>query len=187
MICSGAVNQYNVFNNIPAFINGWTHTYVNTGTARDILIVMDALQPIDTLDTADLYLDIDRRLSQGTDDPSHADYFSGRVGRLKFYNSEAEKAADTKTLIVPLPEMKAPYIPPVDPMHEYTDREIIQRAQEAMNSLGYECGTPDGLIGKKTRAALAAFQQAHGLAKSGSVTHQTAQLLEELGYGILGE
>ena len=62
---------------------------------------------------------------------------------------------------------------------------VIRRAQEAMNSLGYECGTPDGLSGKKTKAALSAFQRDHALMETGTVTHQTVEALFALGYDIL--
>lgn len=61
---------------------------------------------------------------------------------------------------------------------EYTDRETVQAVQQALNDAGYDCGTPDGLAGKKTRAAITAYQQDHGLTVTGTATYE---LLDALG------
>ena len=44
-------------------------------------------------------------------------------------------------------------------------------------ALGYEPGTADGLMGRRTRSALRAFQRAHGLAPSGQIDDATRAAL----------
>ena len=60
----------------------------------------------------------------------------------------------------------------------YTDQEIIQKVQEALNAAGYDCGTPDGKAGDKTHAALNAYQEANGLIVQNDITDE---LLNSLG------
>ena len=55
---------------------------------------------------------------------------------------------------------------------EYTDKETIRSVQAALNEAGYDCGTPDGIAGKNTQAAISAFQQDNGLNETGTVTHE---------------
>ncbi len=51
----------------------------------------------------------------------------------------------------------------------------VQAAQRKLNELGYNAGTPDGLMGRGTRSAIIAFQQASGLAATG-IADQTLLL-----------
>jgi len=57
------------------------------------------------------------------------------------------------------------------------DREAIRRVQEALNSLGYSCGTADGVPGFQTRSALRRFQKANGLTATGEITSETSNKL----------
>ena len=43
----------------------------------------------------------------------------------------------------------------------------VTRLQTALNSMGYDCGTADGIFGAKTEAAVRVFQQAKGLTVDG--------------------
>src|SRR5699024_4010583 len=43
----------------------------------------------------------------------------------------------------------------------------VQAIQRKLNELGYEAGTADGLMGRKTRSAIIAFQQDRGLTTTG--------------------
>lgn len=43
----------------------------------------------------------------------------------------------------------------------------VQAIQRKLNELGYEAGTADGLMGRRTRSAIIAFQQDRGLAATG--------------------
>jgi membrane-bound lytic murein transglycosylase B len=49
--------------------------------------------------------------------------------------------------------------------------------QADLNKAGFDCGTPDGVLGRKTRSALRQYQKAHGLAADG---FPTAALLDGL-------
>ena len=62
-----------------------------------------------------------------------------------------EKKPDAPEAIYLWPEGKVPTLT------EYTDKATIKAVQAAMNELGFECGTPDGVSGKKTAAAISAF------------------------------
>ncbi|PVB62923.1 peptidoglycan-binding protein [Labrenzia sp. 011] len=54
---------------------------------------------------------------------------------------------------------------------------MIREAQDKLNYLGFETGTPDGQMGPRTRSAIRAFQRSLGLPETGEVD---ARLLEEL-------
>lgn len=43
----------------------------------------------------------------------------------------------------------------------------IYKAQEKLNALGFPVGTPDGIMGPRTRAELKRFQQSRGVPASG--------------------
>ena len=48
----------------------------------------------------------------------------------------------------------------------------LQSVQTALNEAGYDCGTPDGIAGRNTQAAISAFQQDNGLNETGTATHE---------------
>jgi len=54
----------------------------------------------------------------------------------------------------------------------YSDKETIQSAQAALNAAGYDCGTPDGIAGKGTAAAITQYQTDKALNVTGTVTHE---------------
>lgn len=53
----------------------------------------------------------------------------------------------------------------------------IKKIQEKLNELGYDCGTPDGKIGKKTIAAIKKFQKDRGLTIDGIAGTKTKKEL----------
>jgi len=53
----------------------------------------------------------------------------------------------------------------------------MREAQERLNGLGYNVGTPDGAAGPKTAKALREFQQAQGLPVTGKLDTATAGAL----------
>ena len=54
--------------------------------------------------------------------------------------------------------------------------KIIQ-IQEKLNKLGYDCGKADGVIGKKTKTAIKAFQKDKGLIVDGIIGSETLDAL----------
>lgn len=61
---------------------------------------------------------------------------------------------------------------------QYTDAAVVRMVQEALNAAGFDCGTPDGQAGSKTRAALESYQREKGINVNGVITDE---LLEALG------
>jgi peptidoglycan hydrolase-like protein with peptidoglycan-binding domain len=55
--------------------------------------------------------------------------------------------------------------------------EEIKKVQEALKEKGQDPGAVDGIMGKKSRAALKAFQKANGIKVTGTVDDQTAEKL----------
>lgn len=53
----------------------------------------------------------------------------------------------------------------------------IQKIQTKLNSLGYNCGTPDGIMGAKTKEAIMKFQKANQLTADGIAGPQTLKKL----------
>jgi len=54
---------------------------------------------------------------------------------------------------------------------------MIREAQDKLNYLGFDTGTPDGQMGPRTRSAIRAFQRSLGLPETGEVD---SKLIEEL-------
>ena len=52
---------------------------------------------------------------------------------------------------------------------EYTDKETVKKVQQALNDMGFDCGTPDGAAGKKTRAAITDYQSVNGMEPTGTI------------------
>ena len=54
---------------------------------------------------------------------------------------------------------------------------VVRLVQERLAERGYDPGPVDGMIGSATRAALASFQRAEGLADSGTINTETLDAL----------
>jgi len=52
---------------------------------------------------------------------------------------------------------------------DYSDKQIVKAVQQALNDAGFNCGTPDGVAGKKTTAAIKDYQAANGLSQTGEI------------------
>jgi photosystem II stability/assembly factor-like uncharacterized protein len=61
--------------------------------------------------------------------------------------------------------------------------DMVRRAQEALNSAGYDVGTPDGRAGTRTVAAIRKFQEDKGVPVSGKLDDATLSALG-LGGGV---
>jgi len=58
------------------------------------------------------------------------------------------------------------------------NKTTIKDVQTKLNSIGYSCGTPDGVAGKNTTAAVMSFQKLCGLKdQSGTITDETISKL----------
>ena len=44
----------------------------------------------------------------------------------------------------------------------YTDKDTVKKVQQALNDAGYNCGTPDGVAGKKTAVAITQYRTERG-------------------------
>ena len=64
------------------------------------------------------------------------------------------------------------------------DKETTQTIQEYLNENGYDCGTPDGIAGKKTKAALTQFQEDHDLFPSGYIDDCLMKYLDKQNVNI---
>lgn len=60
----------------------------------------------------------------------------------------------------------------------YTDKENIQKVQTLLNQAGYDCGSADGVPGKKTNNALLQFERDHGLPETTDITPELIETLE---------
>jgi hypothetical protein len=69
--------------------------------------------------------------------------------------------------------------PLVRPWPQETPLSLAERmtAQRALAALGYDAGSPDGLVGIKTRAALRQWQKARGLTADGYLSTAMVQRL----------
>ena len=54
---------------------------------------------------------------------------------------------------------------------------VIMQVQTALNALGYKTGTPDGVLGKQTKAAIRKYQKVNGLKVTGTVNTQLVKSL----------
>lgn len=55
---------------------------------------------------------------------------------------------------------------------------MVRKAQDELNRLGFETGTPDGQMGPRTRSAIRAFQRSLGKPETGEVDHDLIKELE---------
>lgn len=58
-------------------------------------------------------------------------------------------------------------------------QNLIRAVQEKLNSLGFDAGKADGIIGPRTRQAISDYQQQNNLPVDGQIS---AALLEALGF-----
>jgi localization factor PodJL len=56
---------------------------------------------------------------------------------------------------------------------------VLRNVQAILNANGYQAGTPDGIMGQRTRTAISAFQKDNDLPQTGEVDEQLISLLLE--------
>lgn len=57
-------------------------------------------------------------------------------------------------------------------------KNIVKKAQKKLNKLGYKCGTPDGILGSKTKKCIKKFQKKNGLKVTGTLNKKTKKKLK---------
>ena len=58
-----------------------------------------------------------------------------------------------------------------------TSREVIAKVQLALGKLGFDVGTPDGVVGPKTTQAIEAFESATGMSQTGVINPRLLAVL----------
>lgn len=64
-----------------------------------------------------------------------------------------------------------------EPGQAITTRDVVSKVQAALNRLGYNVGTPDGVAGPKTAEAITAFEGGTGMTPSGKVNPRLLAVL----------
>jgi localization factor PodJL len=64
-----------------------------------------------------------------------------------------------------------------DPGRTIDTVEIVRGVQLALSTLGFDIGTPDGLVGPKTADAIRAFERATGMSESGAINPRLLAVL----------
>ena len=75
-------------------------------------------------------------------------------------------------------ETQKKLVPASDTPVEVNSREVVKQIQEGLNWFGYPAGTPDGLAGKKTRAAITELQRCW---QAADPEHKLIPQIEEFG------
>src|SRR5690606_6580414 len=66
----------------------------------------------------------------------------------------------------------------------YVSPENVRQLQQALTQEGHDLGEPDGVWGKNTAKAVRAYQEAQGLAVTGTLDNKTlASLGVDVGFG----
>ena len=59
-------------------------------------------------------------------------------------------------------------------------KDVVYEMQTKLSQMGYDVGTPDGITGKKTEAAVRMFQQSNGLQTNGQLNPATIQAIRSM-------
>lgn len=58
-------------------------------------------------------------------------------------------------------------------------QQEVKKCQKMLNELGYTCGTPNGLVGSKSKQAVRKFQKKHNLTVTGTFNKKTKKKIKE--------
>jgi localization factor PodJL len=64
-----------------------------------------------------------------------------------------------------------------DPGETITDARVVSGVQTALNQLGFDVGTPDGVAGEKTADAIRSFERQTGMNESGKINPRLLAVL----------
>lgn len=59
------------------------------------------------------------------------------------------------------------------------NRETVRNVQVSLNALGFDAGPADGLVGRRTRAGVSAFEAANGMPETGEITAELVYALSQ--------
>lgn len=88
--------------------------------------------------------------------------------------NESSTSAPSETTEIPTQE-------PTASGNSISNPEIVKAVQTILNFWGFECGTPDGVIGNQTREAIKAYQKDQGLPETGEIT---SEIIDRLQAGV---
>lgn len=115
-------------------------------------------------------LKIDRETYQGTtnDDGKLEQEIraDARAGGVVLFSDE-----DDEQKVIGMFSLKLGHLDPV---------EEITGVQSRLNNLGFDCGKADGVIGRRTKEALRAFQEKNGLPITGEADSATREKLRQI-------
>ena len=60
---------------------------------------------------------------------------------------------------------------------EITDKETIKEIQELLNAKGYQCGTPDGIVGKNTCNAVIQYKEDNNMEATSTIDQELVDSL----------
>lgn len=86
-------------------------------------------------------------------------------GKCPYKTSSSSKSKTTKSSSKTTGSKKA------------TSSKEIKKVQSKLNELGYDCGKPDGIMGKNTKAALKKYQKDNGLTVDGVIGKEVKKAL----------
>lgn len=129
--------------------------------------------------------DVDRFNAYVNDYNSRCGEFRYRQGALESarrdvnpYSSQLQAEGRGRFVRSPATTARAPVTTPSSKPPRPTPDATVLAIQRRLNELGYNAGTPDGLFGNKTRAAIQAFQRDNGIAADGVASSKLLSLLE---------
>jgi localization factor PodJL len=64
-----------------------------------------------------------------------------------------------------------------DPGQTITKPGVVRSVQAALNALGFDVGTPDGVAGRRTAEAIRAFERTTGMSESGAINPRLLAVL----------
>ncbi|MBQ8306034.1 MAG: peptidoglycan-binding protein [Blautia sp.] len=154
-----SMDDFSTINGMPALVYAW-QSY--TQSIAEIFLF-----------DGERYLEVYLFLKNYEDTETIINNFISSFTKLDFSSilaSEDTAAAAETEAAAPAAQESAPKV--------YTDQATVKKVQEALNSAGFNCGTPDGVAGNNTNKAISDFKASKGL--SGG-TEITDELLAALG------
>lgn len=108
----------------------------------------------------------------GGDDSASSDTAESAIGSVTETQPPVTTTEGGKAFQITVPK-------PGQPIGPQSPAKSVKQVQKAMNTLGYDVGTPDGVYGEKTLKAVRKFQKKHDLGADGLVGVKTAKAINK--------